>query len=101
MAAADARILARLSDATILAVRWGSTRRQAVKMSVRQLLAAGAPLAGGLLTMVNAKKHAQKKRELILADKINVTRFLVWYVSNYPESDKIIKMNPEYQLKFR
>jgi len=59
MAAADARILARLSDATILAVRWGSTRRQAVKMSVRQLLAAGAPLAGGLLTMVNAKKHAQ------------------------------------------
>jgi succinoglycan biosynthesis transport protein ExoP len=59
MAAADARILARLSDATVLAVRWGSTRRQAVKMSVRQLLAAGAPLAGGLLTMVNAKKHAQ------------------------------------------
>jgi capsular exopolysaccharide synthesis family protein len=59
MAAADARILSRLSDATILAVRWGSTRRQAVKMSVRQLLAAGAPLAGGLLTMVNAKKHAQ------------------------------------------
>ena len=59
MAAADARILSRLSDATILAVRWGSTRRQAVKMSVRQLLAAGAPLAGGLLTMVNAKKHAR------------------------------------------
>lgn len=59
MAAADARILSRLSDATILTVRWGSTRRQAVKMSVRQLLAAGAPLAGGLLTMVNAKKHAQ------------------------------------------
>jgi len=59
MAAADARILSRLSDATILVVRWGSTRRQAVKMSVKQLLAAGAPLAGGLLTMVNAKKHAQ------------------------------------------
>ena len=59
MAAADARILSRLSDATILTVRWGSTRRQAVKMSVRQLLAAGAPLAGGLLTLVNAKKHAQ------------------------------------------
>jgi capsular exopolysaccharide synthesis family protein len=59
MAAADARILSRQADATILAVAWGSTRRQAVKMSARQLLSAGAKLAGGLLTMVNVKKHAQ------------------------------------------
>ena len=59
MAAADARILSRQADATVLAVRWGSTRRQAVKMSARQLISAGAKLAGGLLTMVNVKKHAQ------------------------------------------
>ena len=59
MAAADARILSRHADATILAVAWGSTKRQAVKMSARQLLSAGAKLAGGLLTMVNVKKHAQ------------------------------------------
>jgi succinoglycan biosynthesis transport protein ExoP len=59
MAAADARLLSRYADATILAVAWGSTKRQAVKMSARQLISAGARLAGGLLTMVNVKKHAQ------------------------------------------
>ncbi len=49
----------------------------------------------------NAKKHSRKKRELLLADKINLTRFLVWYVSNYPESDNITKENPHHQLAFK
>jgi predicted glycosyltransferase len=49
----------------------------------------------------NAKTAARKKQALMLADKINVTRFLVWYVSSFPESDKIMRKNPDHQLEFR
>jgi predicted glycosyltransferase len=49
----------------------------------------------------NSKIFSRKKKELMLADKINLTRFLVWFVSSFPESDKIMKMNPDYQLEFR
>ncbi len=59
MAAADARILARLADATVLAVHWGKTRRRTVRLTVRQLQTAGARLAGGLLTMVDVKRNAR------------------------------------------
>jgi len=59
MAAADARILSRLADATVLMVRWGKTRRPVVRLAVRQLQAAGARLAGGLLTMVDVNRNAK------------------------------------------
>lgn len=59
MAAADARILCRIVDATVLAVRWGKTRRRVARLSVRQLELAGARLAGGLLTMVDTRRNAQ------------------------------------------
>ena len=59
MAAADARILSRVADATVLIVRWGKTRRPVARLAVRQLQAAGARLAGGLLTMVDVKRNAK------------------------------------------
>lgn len=59
LAAADARILCRLADATVLVARWGKTRRQVVKLAVRQLDDAGARLAGGLLSMVDTRRNAQ------------------------------------------
>ncbi|HHQ13846.1 MAG TPA: polysaccharide biosynthesis tyrosine autokinase [Chromatiales bacterium] len=59
MAAADARILARLADSTVLAVHWGKTRRRTVRLTVRQLQAAGAHLAGGLLTMVDVRRNSR------------------------------------------
>ena len=37
----------------------------------------------------------------MLADKIDVTAFFVWFIENYPESFKIMKKNPDYQYKFR
>ncbi|MDJ0927262.1 MAG: polysaccharide biosynthesis tyrosine autokinase [Gammaproteobacteria bacterium] len=58
MAAADSRILCTLADATVLVARWGKTRRQNARLAVRQLQAAGARLAGGLLSMVDAKRNA-------------------------------------------
>ena len=36
----------------------------------------------------------------MLAEKIDVTSFLVWFTENYPKSKQTMKINPEYQLKF-
>lgn len=58
MAVADARILAHHADKTILVVRWASTRREVVEMSLRQLAEAGADLAGVVLSRVNVRRHA-------------------------------------------
>ncbi|MDP1621136.1 MAG: DUF354 domain-containing protein [Bacteroidales bacterium] len=54
-----------------------------------------------LLTKPNLKHEWQHKRASFLADKIDVTAFLVWFVENYPDSRKIMKETPEYQERFR
>ncbi len=54
-----------------------------------------------LLSISNLKKLWAIKRDKMLADKIDVTAFLVWYVENFPESVKIMKENPEYQERFK
>jgi len=59
MAAADARILCRLSDATVAVVRWEKTRRAIVCNTLAQLQAADARLAGVLVSMVDSRKHAK------------------------------------------
>lgn len=43
----------------------------------------------------------QERRKKMLADKIDVTAFLTWFIETYPESKKIMKENPDYQYKFR
>jgi uncharacterized protein len=43
------------------------------------------------LNVPNLKEIWQKKREKLLADKIDVTSFFVWLISNYPESVKKCK----------
>jgi capsular exopolysaccharide synthesis family protein len=58
LAVSDARILARLVDRVVFAVRWADTRRATVVSCLRQV-STGAKLAGVALTMVNVKKHAQ------------------------------------------
>jgi hypothetical protein len=54
-----------------------------------------------LLNMPDIKDVFQKRRQKMLADKIDVTAFMVWFVENYPESVGITKKNPEYQYNFR
>ena len=41
------------------------------------------------------------KRSKLLADHIDVTAFLVWFIENYPDSIKTMKENPDFQYKFR
>ena len=54
-----------------------------------------------LLNMEERKESFQKRRQKMLADKIDVTAFLVWFIENYPKSVEIIKENPDYQCRFK
>jgi predicted glycosyltransferase len=44
-----------------------------------------------IATNIYAKQELITKRNNLLADKIDVTEFLVWFVENYPESLKEVK----------
>ncbi|MFA5046775.1 MAG: DUF354 domain-containing protein, partial [Paludibacter sp.] len=43
----------------------------------------------------------QERRKVMLADKIDVTAFMIWFIENYPGSALIIKEHPDFQNKFR
>ena len=49
-----------------------------------------------LLNTPDLKRIHQERRKKMLADKIDVTAFMVWFVENYPESVQIMKKNPRY-----
>lgn len=54
-----------------------------------------------ILNTNNYRNVFQKRREKMLNDKINVFKFMLWFVENYPESKKILKENPDYQNNFK
>jgi predicted glycosyltransferase len=54
-----------------------------------------------ILSQEGVSKIWQQKRSSLLNDKIDATAFVVWFVENYPESYRIMKENPDYQLKFK
>ncbi|MEI6853640.1 MAG: DUF354 domain-containing protein [Bacteroidota bacterium] len=54
-----------------------------------------------MLNDSNLNANCQNALQRLLADKINLTSFLVWFVENYPESLATMKKDPEYQLRFR
>ncbi len=41
------------------------------------------------------------RRNKLLDNKIDPTKFLMWFFENYPESAKIMKSNPDYQDNFK
>lgn len=50
---------------------------------------------------VNSKEKSLNFRTSLLNEKIDVTAFLVWFVANYPESETIMRENPDYQYNFK
>ena len=54
-----------------------------------------------LLIFSNLKEEFKLRRQHLLADKIDVTAFMVWFIENYPDSLEIMKINPEYQQRFK
>ena len=59
MAVSDPLILSNVVDGTLLAARWGTTRRASVALAVRKLTGAGANLIGAVLTRVDVKEYAR------------------------------------------
>lgn len=59
LAMADARVVARLADATLLCVRWRDTPRSVVRNSLGLLEEAHARVVGAALTQVDAKVHGR------------------------------------------
>ena len=53
-------VLSAMADQVVLVVKWGSTGRNAAKHAVRELVDAGAQLAGAVLTQVDVKRHARQ-----------------------------------------
>jgi predicted glycosyltransferase len=43
----------------------------------------------------------KERREKLISDKIDVTAFMVWFIENYPQSFRVMKNDPNYQLKFK
>lgn len=54
----ESRILSRYADGTVLVVRWGKTRREAVNYSRNMIADAGGRLFGVALSMVDTKRNA-------------------------------------------
>jgi predicted glycosyltransferase len=54
-----------------------------------------------LLNKPDLKTIWQKKRETLLADKIDVTALWLWMIENYPESMKADKNNPQFFDQFK
>jgi predicted glycosyltransferase len=54
-----------------------------------------------LLKIPGLKTEFRKRRDAMIAKRIDVTAFMVWFVENYPGSVKIMKENPGYQDRFK
>jgi capsular exopolysaccharide synthesis family protein len=55
----DAVVLSQYADACIFVIRWLRTPREAVQNALNILVNAEAPLSGGVLSRVNARRHAK------------------------------------------
>lgn len=59
LAVSDALVMVRNVDKTILVVRWAKTRRETAISVLRQLIEAGADVAGIVLSQIDIRRHAQ------------------------------------------
>lgn len=54
-----------------------------------------------LLTNPGKKMQLRENLDHFLADTIDVTAYLTWFIENYPKSRDIMIQNPDYQWKFK
>lgn len=54
-----------------------------------------------LLSIEDIEMVWQQKRRKMLADKIDLTAYMIWLFENYPQSTDKIKEDPDFQLKFK
>lgn len=53
------------------------------------------------LSNENLHSEMKARRDNMLEEMIDPTKMLVWFIENYPESAKIMKDDPEYQMRFK
>ena len=54
-----------------------------------------------ILTMPNRKQEWLSLSQKMLSEKIDYAQFLTWFIENYPDSERIMKENPDYQWRFK
>ena len=54
-----------------------------------------------LLSMPDLKVEWQRRRQKMLSEKIDYASFLTWFIENYPDSQKLMKDDPNYQFRFK
>lgn len=54
-----------------------------------------------ILQTSELKKVHEKRRARMLEEKIDATKFLIWFVENYPESHSIAKADIKFQERFK
>ena len=59
LAVSDTLVFARQVEKSVFVVRWEKTRRDTVATGLRQIIEAGADLAGIVMTQVDLKKQAR------------------------------------------
>jgi exopolysaccharide transport family protein len=59
LAVSDTRVLATLAERTLFVVRWASTSHKIASSALRQLVEAGANVAGVVLTAVDVRAHSK------------------------------------------
>ena len=53
-----------------------------------------------LIQRIQDSKNSNNYKEKLLREKIDMTGFLIWFISNYPTSFKTMKSNPDFQNRF-
>jgi len=54
-----------------------------------------------LLELKDRKQIYIDRKNKMLKEKIDLSKFIVWFIENYPASISIMKINPDYQYNFR
>lgn len=54
-----------------------------------------------MLAIPELRKEFQSRRQKMLADKIDVSAFLTWFIENYPDSKKEMREKPDIQYNFK
>ena len=54
-----------------------------------------------LLSLQNLREEWQKRRQIMLNDKIDVTSFWSWFIVNYPNSISEVQNNHDFWQKFK
>jgi len=54
-----------------------------------------------LISMPGLKEEFQKRRKVMLSEKIDVSAFLFWFIENYPQSITTLNQQPAYIARFR